>query len=121
MQREARILFICNAAQNRSRTAHELYAGVAGVKTDYAGLYSDVRPVTAALLARSDLVVVFEEEQLRELQRRHPRQVFETRIVVLDVPDEHDYGAPGLAQLIKAAMSEQWDLIEEIRAEGMGQ
>ena len=90
------LLFVCNAAQNRSRTAAEMYGGM------YAGICSDERPVTEELLRWADSVCVFEKVQADWIRERFPG--FFTKVVNLDLPDIYDYDVPILRRDIKEKM-----------------
>ena len=90
------LLFVCNAAQNRSRTAAEMYDGM------YAGIRSDERPVTEVLLRWADSICVFEKAQADWIRERFPG--FYHKVVNLDLPDIYDYDVPILRRDIKEKM-----------------
>ena len=90
------LLFVCNAAQNRSRTAAEMYGGM------YAGIRSDERPVTEELLRWADRVCVFGKDQASWIREKFP--AFYSKVVNLDLPDIYDYDVPILRRDIKEKM-----------------
>ncbi|MBA3045606.1 MAG: hypothetical protein KKH41_04720 [Candidatus Thermoplasmatota archaeon] len=92
------LLFICNYGQNRSRTGAEVFAGQ-GYQTRYAGIYNSNRPVTGELLAWTDKIFVFEQEQVNYIQTHWPDP--EKRIFNLDISSRYCYGNPALGRLIR--------------------
>ena len=97
-----RVLFVCSRARLRSPTAEAAFAGWPGVAAISAGTApdADVR-VSADLVEWADLVVAFEGRHRRHLQRAFGPLVRDTRVVVLDVPDEFAYGDPALVRLVR--------------------
>ena len=92
------LLFVCNVAENRSRTAAEMYDG------EYAGIRSEERPVTEELLRWADKVYVFETEHADWIRDRFPG--FFPKVSNLRIPDIYDYGVPVLRTVITERMEE---------------
>ena len=56
---------------------------------------------------RTDVVVVMEDHQRKELSLRFPSEYLKKRIVSLDIPDTFYYNQPELIELIKTRMAER--------------
>ena len=97
-----KLLFVCNYGQNRSRTGADLYAEL-GYDTDYAGVVSATRPVTAELLEWADIVIVFEQSQADEI--RAMASGLSKPIVNLGLPNCYCRGDPRLEALIRKGLS----------------
>jgi len=104
-----RVLFVCNLGRNRSRTAAELFKD--RFETRYAGVYSEERPVTAALLSWADVVVVMNDEQRREISERFPKEYGQKRILSLGVEDVYRYQQPELLELLKERVTEVFSAV----------
>lgn len=96
-----KILFICNQNINRSRTAEAIFKKE--YETKSAGLYNE-HPVTEEHLAWADVIIVMEEEQHIELQKRFPKLT--KPIYCLNIPDNYFYMEPDLITLLKTKMQE---------------
>ncbi len=99
--RRRRILFVCNQARIRSRTAAELYAGNPDLETRYAG----VDPMADRKLGREDLlwadrVFVFEKRQRNIIHKGFPDLFAVKPIECLYIDDDYDYGDPDLALVL---------------------
>ncbi len=102
-----RVLFVCNQGRHRSRTAAELFHG--RFQTRYAGVYSEERPVTAALLSWADVVVVMEDHQRQEISEQFPKEYGQKRILSLDIPDVYGYQQPELVDRLKERFTERFE------------
>ncbi|MEA5669431.1 low molecular weight protein tyrosine phosphatase family protein [Stenotrophomonas sp. MH1] len=97
-----RILFVCSQNRLRSPTAEQVFADWPGIETASAGLKPEAEnPVTPELLEWADLIVVMEPVHKRRLGERFQRWLRDRRVVVLGIPDEYDFMAPELVQLLK--------------------
>lgn len=103
ISRIMKILFICNQNQNRSKTAENIFKGK--FKTKSAGLYNE-KPVTAKQLSWADTVIVMDEEQMREVAKRFPKQYMQKRILSLDIPDVFHYNQPELINMLKSKIND---------------
>lgn len=96
------VLFVCSQNRLRSPTAEQVFADWPGIETASAGLKPEAEnPVTPELLEWADLIVVMEPVHKRRLGERFQRWLRDRRVVVLGIPDEYDFMAPELVQLLK--------------------
>ncbi len=96
------VLFVCSQNRLRSPTAEQVFADWPGIETASAGLKSEAEnPVTPELLEWADLIVVMEPVHKRRLGERFQRWLRDKRVVVLGIPDDYDFMAPELVQLLK--------------------
>jgi len=97
-----RILFVCTANVDRSRTAEDLYRGDPRYDVRSAGVAAYARvPITRELLLWADRVFVMNEAEDRHrtiLRQRFPD--LERPVVDLDVPDLWRRGDPELVELL---------------------
>ena len=97
------VLFLCSQNRLRSPTAEQIFAKWPGIEVASAGLNNDAEvTVTAELLTWADLIVCMEKAHRNRLSAKFKAHLANTRIVVLDIPDEFDYMDPVLVQLLKA-------------------
>lgn len=95
------VLFICSQNRLRSPTAEQVFADWPGIETQSAGLGNDAdNPVTPELLAWSDLIFVMERVHRNKLSTKFGEHLKGKRIVCLDIPDNYDFMAPALIQLL---------------------
>lgn len=94
-----KVLFVCNQNMHRSKTAEDLFKR--RFKTKSAGLYNE-KPVTEKEVSWADVVVVMEDEQIRELARKFPKQYMQKRILSLGIPDIYHYNQPELIAVLKS-------------------
>lgn len=87
------VLFICNQNKNRSKLAEHLFQDKFNTKS--AGLYSK-KPLNQKQLSWADVVVVMEEEQRDEVEKRFPQLSVQRRILSFDIPDVYNYDNPKL-------------------------
>ncbi len=100
--RRERILFVCTANVDRSRTAEDLYRGDPRYEVLSAGVapFATV-PLTRAMLLWADRVFVMNESEDRHLSS--VRLLFpdvDRPVVDLDVPDRWSRGDPELVMLL---------------------
>ena len=85
-----RVLFVCSRNRLRSPTAEAVVAGWPGVEAVSAGTAPDAEArVSADLVAWADVVVCFEARHRHHFQRAFGPLLRDTRLVVLEVPDEY--------------------------------
>lgn len=119
-----RIIGICNQGQNRSRQATEIVAAYAAkkgwdVETRCAGIYSEDRPVTTALMEWGDVLLLHQEDHLPLLQERYPGQLFRMRCIMVPVPDVYDYGSTVLKRKLRSKLRGWWAFLADlVEAEG---
>lgn len=97
-----KVLFICSQNRLRSPTAEQVFATWPGLETSSAGLNNDAEnPVTPELLDWADLIFVMERTHRVKLSRKFKQHLGSTRVICLEIPDEFEYMAPDLIQLLK--------------------
>ncbi|UNK56175.1 low molecular weight protein tyrosine phosphatase family protein [Pseudoxanthomonas daejeonensis] len=97
------VLFLCSRNRLRSPTAEQLFADWPGIETASAGLAPDAEtPLTPELLAWADTVLVMEQVHRTRLSAKFGAHLRGTRIVCLDIPDDYDFMAPALVELLQA-------------------
>lgn len=101
-----RVLFVCSQNKLRSPTAEQVFATYAGVECTSAGLNHDAEnPLTPELVEWADLIFVMEKAQRSKLSAQFRRQLSKQQVVCLDIPDDYDYMAPALVELLKAKVT----------------
>ncbi len=96
-----RVLFVCARNRLRSPTAERVFAGVNGVETCSAGVSPDAdQPVSADLIEWADVVLVMEPKHRTKLNKQFGRLLRGKRIGVLNVPDDFEFMAPELVELL---------------------
>ncbi len=82
------VLFVCNQNKNRSKLAEHLFQDKFNTRS--AGLYNS-RPLNQKQLSWADVVVVMEEDQRDEVEKRFPQLSVQKRILSFDIPDVYNY------------------------------
>lgn len=104
MNLKPKILFVCNQGKNRSRTAEEMFKGEYDTRS--ASLYNPEKPVMREMIEWADTIVVFEDAQAREIEKRFPKETREKQVISLDIPDVYDYNVFSLVEALRKAMDE---------------
>ena len=95
------LLFVCARNRLRSPTAERVFAVVPGIETDSAGLAPDAEcPVTSEHLAWADVIFVMEPPHRAKLTRGFGKHLRGKRVVCLDIPDDYEYMAPALIEVL---------------------
>ena len=103
-----RLLFVCARNRLRSPTAERVFATVSGVETDSAGVAPDAEQnVTPEMLAWADVILVMEPAHRAKLARGFGKHLRGKRVVCLNIPDEFEYMAPALVEVL-------WDRITRV-------
>ncbi|MBI2102698.1 phosphotyrosine protein phosphatase [Candidatus Woesearchaeota archaeon] len=92
------VLFICNQNRNRSKLAEHIFQNK--FNTQSAGLYNS-KPLHEKQLRWADIVVVMEEEQRQEVEKRFPELSVQKRILSFDIPDVYNYDNPQLKEILE--------------------
>src|SRR3954471_17346279 len=109
MNRRLRILFVCAMNKQRSLTAEHLYRDDARLEVRSAGVRSDAkRRVSAGDLAWADIVFAMEREHKTWLATRFDGVDLPT-IEVLDIPDDYEYMAPPLREMLRLTLDPEID------------
>jgi len=96
------VLFVCSQNRLRSLTAEQVFAEWPGIETASAGLKPDADvPVSPELLQWADLIFVMERAHRSRLSSRFRPWLGGKRIVCLDIPDDYDFMAPALVDLLQ--------------------
>jgi predicted protein tyrosine phosphatase len=97
------VLFICSQNKLRSPTAEHVFASWPGIVSASAGLNHDAEnPVTPELLSWAHIIFVMERPHRNKLSAKFKRYLLDKRIICLEIPDEYEFMAPQLVQLLKA-------------------
>lgn len=98
-------LFVCSQNRLRSPTAEQVFADHPGIATMSAGTNNDAEnPLSDELVEWADIIFAMERPHRNKVQKKHRRALKDTRIVVLDIPDEYDFMDEALVRLLKARM-----------------
>ena len=98
-----RVLFVCGKNRLRSPTAEHVFSDWEGIETSSAGISRDAdSPVTPELLDWADTVLVMESSHRAKLASRFGTHLRGKRVVSLDIPDDYEYMAPALVELLLA-------------------
>jgi len=95
-----KILFICNANVNRSKTAELLFKK--NFETKSAGFYCEdsktTTQVNRALLDWTDIIIVFEEDHINFLRNNYPSIYLSKTIINIELPDIYTYMSEDLQE-----------------------
>ena len=96
------VLFLCSQNRLRSPTAEQVFADWPGVETASAGVLADADvPVSPELLQWADVIFVMERAHRTRLSSRYRAWLNGKRVICLDIPDDYDFMAPALIELLK--------------------
>ena len=99
------ILFVCSRNQWRSPTAEKLWKRRPGVSTRSAGTSPHAkRTVSPADLRWADVICVMESKHKNRLLAMFPRAAVESKIFVLEIPDDYQYMDEELVELLEASV-----------------
>lgn len=98
-----RVLFVCSQNKLRSPTAEQVFAAWEGIEVNSAGLNNDaVEPLTAEMVAESDIIFVMEKMHRAKLAKRFRAHLKRARAICLDIPDDYEFMDPALVRLLEA-------------------
>lgn len=101
-------LFVCSQNRLRSPTAEQVFANHSGIAVSSAGTNNDAEnPLTDELVAWADVIFAMERMHRIKIQQKHRHALRDTRIVVLDIPDDYGFMDPVLVRLLKTKM-QRW-------------
>jgi len=96
------VLFLCSQNRLRSPTAEQVFAEWPGVETASAGVLADADvPVSPELLQWADVIFVMERAHRTRLASRYRPWLNGKRVICLDIPDDYDFMAPALVELLE--------------------
>jgi predicted protein tyrosine phosphatase len=108
-----KILFICSRNRIRSSTAERLFDGDPRYHVRSAGTAANARiRVTEGHIGWADVIFVMETRHRDLLRARFPETVAGTPVVCLFVPDEYEFMAEDLIDILLARLSPHLDLPE---------
>jgi predicted protein tyrosine phosphatase len=100
---QSNVLFVCGKNRLRSPTAEQVFANWPGIVTASAGLSHDAdTQVTVELLSWADIVFVMERAHRTRLSVKFKRHLHGKRVICLEIPDDYEFMAPALVQLLNA-------------------
>ena len=100
------VLFVCSQNRLRSPTAEQIYAHRADLEVDSAGTNHDAEnPLSHALVAWADVIVVMEKQHRAKVQRRFRKHLHGKRLICLDIPDNYGFMDPALVELLQARLA----------------
>jgi predicted protein tyrosine phosphatase len=96
------VLFICSQNKLRSPTAESIFADKEGFEVLSAGLKNESEvPLTASLIEWADTIFVMEKAHKNKLQKKFKKYINKQRVICLNIPDEYEYMAPELIEVLK--------------------
>ena len=106
-----KILFICSRNRLRSLTAEHLFAGRPGYDVRSAGTQPGARVVvTERMVGWADVIMVMEKRHRDILRQKFPGSLDDKEVIVLGIPDIHEYMAPELVEELQASVSARIEL-----------
>ena len=98
-------LFVCSQNKLRSPTAEQVFADNPGLSTLSAGTNNDAdTPLTDELVEWADVIFAMENTHRNKLRKKHRSALKDTRVIVLNIPDEYEFMDEELVRLLKARM-----------------
>ncbi len=92
-----KVLFVCNQNKVRSLTAEHLYRARPDLEVRSAGTASFAKTqLSRELLNWSEVIFVFEKDQITAMTERFEDIVEKKRIICLGLPDKFEYKSPSL-------------------------
>ncbi len=97
-----RLLFLCTRNRLRSPTAETVFADLAGVEVDSAGLSRDAEvQLSEEQVEWADVILVMERIHRDRLNQAFGHALAGKRIAVLNIPDDYEYMDEELIRLLK--------------------
>ena len=97
-----RALFVCTQNRLRSPTAEQVFSQWPGIECASAGVHSSADvPLSAELIEWASIIFVMEKAHRTKMSAKFRSHLHGKRIVVLGIPDEFEYMAPGLVLLLE--------------------
>ncbi|PSB01617.1 low molecular weight protein tyrosine phosphatase family protein [Merismopedia glauca] len=97
-----KLLFICSQNRLRSPTAEAIFAEYEGLEVESAGLDRGAEiPLSSEAIAWADIIFVMEKSHRRKLSQNFQPWLVDKRVICLDIPDNYEYMAPALVDLLK--------------------
>lgn len=101
------ILFVCSQNKRRSLTAEKILDGVNGHQVRSAGTEKNSRvKVTPGLVGWADLIFCFEKKHLHRLKEKYSDELYDKKIVTMNIGDDYDYMDEELQDIIMGFFDE---------------
>ena len=98
-----RVLFICSQNRLRSPTAEQVFSKHPGIECASAGTNHDAdNPLTPELVEWAEIIFVMERAHRDKLRSRFKAELRAQRVICLEIPDDYEFMAPELVQLLEA-------------------
>lgn len=106
-----KVLFVCSANLLRSRTAEDYFASkYPDIEFSSAGTNHKIckekgtTPLEEDMLKEADVVYVMENKH-KDIIRKHVGDIYNSKIVVLNIKDDYDYFQKELIQILEKKCS----------------
>ncbi|MDR0356243.1 MAG: protein tyrosine phosphatase [Deltaproteobacteria bacterium] len=100
-----KMLFVCSANVDRSRTAEEIFEKHPGLEVRSAGTMAFARRrLTSELASWAEVIVVMTSRHEEQIREDFPEEAAGAQFFCLDVPDEHKYMSPALTACLRQKM-----------------
>ena len=81
-----------------------------GIEAKSAGTDANApTPLTNELVAEADLIIVMENHHRERIRKKFKQRPPDSRIVILNIPDEYERGDPELIALLKDKVTHRLD------------
>lgn len=98
-----KVLFVCSQNRLRSPTAEQIFSTYSGIECSSAGLNNDAENrVTPELVEWADIIFVMEKAHRNKLGSKFKKNLKNTQVICLNIPDDYDFMDPTLVKLLKA-------------------
>ncbi|MBL4792591.1 phosphotyrosine protein phosphatase [Citromicrobium bathyomarinum] len=98
-------LFVCSQNRLRSPTAEQVFCETPGINALSAGTNNDAEnPLSDELVEWADVIFAMENTHRNKLRKKHKAALKDTRVIVLNIPDDYALMDPELIRLLKARM-----------------
>lgn len=96
------ILFLCSRNEWRSPTAEEIYKNHTHLQVRSAGTEPSARiKLNAKTIAWADVIFVMEKKHKQRIQEKYNDELYDKKIIILDIPDDYQFMDPELMEEIK--------------------
>jgi len=109
-ERPLRVLFVCHYNRKRSATAERVFGKDPSLDVRSAGTSSEAMvQVNERMLDWAEIVFVMDDGQQKALADLFPRHPAVSRVITLDIQDEHHFLAPALVALLTERVTPHLD------------
>ena len=108
------ILFVCSRNKWRSRTAETIFKNDIKHHVKSAGTDEGAKiKLTENHLNWADIVFVMENKHKQRIRDKFNSDVYNDKIIVLEIPDDYNYMDPELVEIIKTSVVPYLDNIKK--------